>query len=302
MDEWLDEFLDYLRAETGAAAATCAAYSRDLSRFLADLPLRLRRQPQRLRPRDLERHLGRLRETHQASSVERARAAIRGFFVFLHANEYLPEDPARRLLGTRLESSLPPFLGRRAMRQLLASLPETGPLALRNRAIVTLLYACGLRVGELVGMDVDALRLDLRIVRVLGKGSKERVLPIAESAIESIAEYLDASRPDLAKRAARRSARLFLSKNGRPLDRHRIYRLLGQLARKAGLAARIGPHTLRHSFATHLVEGGADLRSVQDLLGHASLATTQRYTHVDRQRLRQLHARFHPRGETPSEP
>jgi integrase/recombinase XerD len=298
VEAWLDEFLDYLESEAGAARATCAAYASDLRAFLDGLPAPLEKDPARIRQRDLERHLGRLREVQQASSVERARAAIRGFFVYLHANEYLSEDPARGLLGAKLEATLPPVLGRRAMARLLATLEGEGLLPTRNRALVQLLYACGLRVSELVHMEVDALRLDLLVVRVLGKGGKERLVPIAASAAETVSEYLDEARPVLAERAARRSPKLFLSKSGRPLDRHRIYRLLGELARRAGIGARLAPHTLRHSFATHLVEGGADLRSVQDLLGHASLATTQRYTHVDRQRLRSLHRRFHPRGES----
>ncbi len=290
-------FLDFLLAEACLSERTAKAYETDLRQLIHSLEERACTKPEQVTEALLESHLGALRKTHKPASVDRARAAIRGFFRYLHANDALAEDPSARLLGVRLESTLPPCLGTRSLRLLLDAIQEDGPLQLRNRAIVTLLYAAGLRVSEACDMKLDQLRPDLSLVRVLGKGGKERLVPLAQPALDCLGRYLDEERPALAARAKLRTDRLFLSKSGRPLDRVRVYRILDALAKKAGLDLRISPHSLRHSFATHLVEGGADLRSVQELLGHASLATTQRYTHVDQKRLRRLHDQFHPRSD-----
>ncbi|MFQ5507634.1 MAG: tyrosine-type recombinase/integrase, partial [Planctomycetota bacterium] len=278
MDGELAGFLDFLLAEACVSPLTAEAYERDLRRFAAGLPAAKRHDAGRIRDRDLERHLRELGRTHATASMDRARASLRGFFRYLYSTERIRKDPSTRLLGPKLEQTLPPVLGRQELRLLLETWPATGLLALRNRAILHVLYACGLRVSELVGLEVDALRLDLDLVRVLGKGRRERLVPLAPAARDSVGLYLDQERPRLAERAPVSCPMLFLSRNGRRLDRHRIYRLLQERARALGLATRPSPHSLRHSFATHLVEGGADLRSVQELLGHASLATTQRYT------------------------
>lgn len=293
MDEAIQGFLDFLLAEAGVSRRTVEAYAGDLGRLAAALG---NRSPAQVRPTDLEAHLARLRAAYEPATVARARAATRGFFRYLAAMDEIPADPAARLLGARLEETLPVHLTRRDLTRLLDACPAEGPLGVRNLALLHLLWACGLRVSEAVGVDVDSVRLDLKVVRVLGKGRKERIVPLAERAAGSIADYLDRSRPRLAARRGAASPALFLSKNGRRLDRVRVFRLLRELAAAAGLESRPSPHTLRHSFATHLVEGGADLRAVQELLGHASLATTERYTHVDARRLRRLHGRFHPRS------
>jgi integrase/recombinase XerD len=293
VEEAIQAFLDYLLAEAGVSPRTAEAYAGDLLRLSRDVG---NRRVDRIRPAEIETHLARLRETYAPASVARARASIRGFFRFLHAMEEIPHDPASRVLGARLEQTLPPHLTRRDMRRLLEACPTEGRLSLRNRALLHLLYASGLRVSETIGVEVDAVRLDLNLVRVQGKGGKERIVPLAPAAARCLEDYLDRERPVLAERAPRPCPALFLSKGGRPLDRVRVWRLLRDLAALAGLTTRPSPHALRHSFATHLVEGGADLRAVQELLGHASLATTQRYTHVDAERLRELHGRFHPRG------
>lgn len=297
IDSWIEGFLDYLDAEVCASPKTVAAYSADVRRFAAEVgdgPI------ESLKPRDLERHIGRLRDTHAPASVARARAAIRGFFRWLMSIDALQKDPASDLLEARVEQTLPRCLSLRDILKLIEmagdSVGQDRPLVLRNRALLHLLYACGLRVSEAVNVPVDAVRHDLSLVRVLGKGNKERLVPLAPPALSAIGDYLEGERPRLAGRNAAPPPNLFLSRNGRALDRSRIWRLLRELATKAGLATIPSPHTLRHSFATHLVEGGADLRAVQELLGHASLATTQRYTHVDAERLKKLHGRHHPRG------
>ena len=293
VDDAIESFLDFLLAEAGVSARTVEAYAGDLRRLASALA---GRHPDDVTTADLEAHLGHLRRGYAPASVARARASIRGLFRYLASIDTVPTDPAARLLGAQLEETLPRCLGREDIDTLLASSEGDAPLDIRNRALLHLLYACGLRVSEACSFTIDGLRLDLDLVRVVGKGRKERIVPLARRAARSIEHYLDRARPRLAERSSHPSPELFLSKSGRPLDRVRVYRLLGELAARAGLALRPSPHTLRHSFATHLVEGGADLRAVQELLGHASLATTQRYTHVDARRLRRLHARFHPRG------
>jgi integrase/recombinase XerD len=285
----LADFLVYLGAELQLSKHTVAAYRGDLARLIG----RERTIPDIATVRAHLRELGR---THAEASVVRAMAAIRGFFRFLHAEGILAADPADGLLGARVEQRLPKALGRANVERLLAAFPAEGPLDIRNRAILDTLYATGCRVGEIVGLEVGGLLDEHDFVRVRGKGDKERLVPLSPRARAAIDRYLAEVRPALAARGARRTAALFLSRTGRPLDRVRIWQIVRRAADRVGLRVACSPHALRHSFATHLVSGGADLRAVQELLGHASLATTQVYTHVDRDRLRSVHERFHPRG------
>lgn len=290
--DWLEEFLAYLTSELQLSPHTTAAYRRDLRRFLADAVV----LPDRT---SILAHLGELRTTHAPASVLRAMAAIRGFYRFLHAEAVLAEDPTTGLLGVRLEQSLPRVLGRRSIEELLQSgIPERGgPLAVRDRALLYLLYATGARVSELARLTVTSFDPQHDLVRVLGKGSKERLVPLSQPARNAVQLYLQDARPELAARCRGTAPEaLFLSRTGRALERVRIYQIVRAAAERAGITLACSPHSLRHAFATHLVSGGADLRAVQELLGHASLATTQIYTHVDAQRLRQVHTKFHPRG------
>ena len=316
----LADFLVYLGAELQLSANTVAAYRRDLHRLLAGqaaLPDR----------RELIAHLGALRRTHAPASVLRAAAAIRGFYRFAQMEGHLAEDPAEGLLGTRLEQKLPGVLNRAAVERLLAVYTTDAPLDLRNRALLYVLYASGCRASEVVTLTLSSLVREHRLLRVLGKGDKERLVPLSARALEWVERYLAEVRPTHADRSGRSTTRaggtartavapgearthrghratrhaqagdtLFLSHTGRPLDRVRIWQLVKEAARRAGVRVACSPHTLRHSFATHLVTGGADLRAVQELLGHASLTTTQVYTHVDPERLKSVHRRFHPRG------
>ncbi len=286
----LAEFLVYLGAELQLSKNTLAAYRRDLSRLLQDrseLPDR----------GAILRHLGVLRENYAPATVVRGLAAIRGFYRYLHAEGYISEDPAEGLLGQKLEQRLPPVLSERAVDALLGVFDGDDLLAQRNRTILHTIYSSGCRVSEVVGLETHSLVTDHRCLRVVGKGRKERLVPMSPAALELMRHYLAEVRPKLADRRTSRSEdRLFLSRTGRPLDRIRIYQLLREAAEHADLNIPVSPHALRHSFATHLVSGGADLRVVQELLGHASLATTQVYTHVDQKRLRSVHEKFHPRG------
>jgi integrase/recombinase XerD len=287
---WLADFLVYLGAELQVAANTVAAYRADLGRFLAGhatLPGR----------REIVGHLDALARDHAAASVARAAAAIRGFYRFLHAEGMIAEDAAEGILGPRLERRLPRTLSRSAIGRLLEALPAEDPLGIRDKALLHTLYATGCRVGEAVSLRIQSIVAEHRLLRASGKGGKERLVPISDAALEWLQRYREQARPVLRARARRDPGEvLFLSRTGRPLERVRVWQVVKAAARAAGLQVACSPHSLRHSFATHLVAGGADLRSVQEMLGHASLATTQVYTHVDTDRLKHVHSRLHPRG------
>lgn len=285
----LADFLVHLGAELQVSRHTVAAYRRDLERLLRGLD--------RLPAREaIDRHLSELLQTHAPASVARAAAAIRGFYRFLHAEGLVADDVTDGLLGPRLEQRLPKVLSRAFVTRMLA-VPQSGDLGTRDRAILHVLYATGCRVSEVTGLRTTSVVEEHRLLRAFGKGNKERLVPIADSALAHVVHYRDEVRPRLRSRALRDPGDvLFLSRTGRPLDRVRIYQIVRRAAADAGVTVACSPHALRHSFATHLVAGGADLRSVQEMLGHSSLQTTQVYTHVDHDRLRALHGRLHPRG------
>lgn len=289
--QFLADFLVYLGAELQVSPHTVAAYRRDLGRMLESHPADL---PDRSA---LAQHLLGLQRTLAPASVARAAAAIRGFYRFLHAEGVVPEDAAEGLLGPKLEQRLPKALSRDAMRRLLSQPTDDTELGLRDRAILHVLYATGCRVAEVTDLRTTSIVEEHRLLRAFGKGRKERLIPISDEALTLVLRYRDGVRPGLRARATKDPGDvLFLSRTGRPLDRVRIWQVVREAAGAAGIEAACSPHALRHSFATHLVAGGADLRSVQEMLGHASLATTQVYTHVDHERLKTVHGRFHPRG------
>jgi integrase/recombinase XerD len=285
----LADFLVYLGVELQVSPHTVAAYGSDLRALLrgrTTLPDRAA----------IDRHLAGLLADHAPASVARAAAAIRGFCRFLHAEGHAADDVAEGLLGPRLERKLPKALSRGAVARLLAHEPD-GPLAVRDQALLHVLYATGCRASEVLGLRTTSIVAEHRIVRAIGKGNKERLVPIADEALRLVQRYANEVRPMLRARARRDPGDvLFLSRTGRPLDRARLWQIVRAACAQAGITAACSPHALRHSFATHLVAGGADLRSVQEMLGHASLATTQVYTHVDHERLRAVHERLHPRG------
>ncbi|MBL8735214.1 MAG: tyrosine recombinase [Planctomycetes bacterium] len=289
----LADFLVYLGVELQVSPHTVAAYRNDLQRLLrgrTSLPDRTA----------IDRHLASLLADHAPASIARAAAAIRGFYRFLQAEGLAADDVAEGLLGPKLEQKLPKALSRRSIERLLDHTPDD-PLGVRDLAILHVLYATGCRVSELTGLHVGSVVAEHRVLRAFGKGGKERLVPIADQALAAVQRYLAEVRPELRGRARTDPGPvLFLSRTGRPLDRVRVYQIVQSACQRAGLAVACSPHALRHSFATHLVAGGADLRSVQEMLGHASLQTTQIYTHVDHERLRSVHRRFHPRGQNPS--
>lgn len=251
--------------------------------------------PVDVRHRDVRRYGAGLSSAGAApATVARKLAAIRGLYGFLVRTERAGSNPAELVSSPKRGEKLPSVLTTEQMRSLLERIPARTPLELRDRAMLELAYSCGLRCEEIVNLDLGALDFETEQLRVLGKGSKERLLPVGEPAQLALRRYLDKGRHALA--TDRREQALFLSKSGRRLSNSDVTRRLGLWTREAALAAGVSPHSLRHSFATHLLEGGADLRTIQELLGHASISTTQVYTRVDAARLRDTYAASHPRA------
>ena len=293
-DVAVDRFLNYLAAEKGLAANSLAAYGRDLAAFLDHLERRQIGQPADVQARDMVSFLeGLQRRGLAARSRARMFAAVRGFFAFLVREEILDADPTRDIHLPRLGQRLPRSLGPDEVTQLLSN-GDTAPLVQRDGAMIELVYATGLRVSEVVSLKVSQVNLEAGYLTVVGKGSKERAVPIGSFARQRLLGYLQEARPKIL--AGRLSPYLFVNRVGRRLSRQGFWKRLRLAVRRAGIAGKVSPHTLRHAFATHLVERGADLRAVQMMLGHADIATTQIYTHVARDRLRQVHRKFHPRG------
>jgi len=293
-DASVDRYLTYLAAERGLAANTLAAYSRDLAAFLDHAERRQIGSPAQVQARDVVAFLEHLQQRGlSARSRARMFAALRGWLAFLVREEVLVADPTRDIHLPRLGQRLPRTLGPDEMRQLLG-LDTPNPVAQRDGAMIELVYATGLRVSELVSLKVSQVNLEAGFLTVMGKGSKERAVPIGTFARQRLLDYLREARPKLL--AGRLSPHLFVSRRGKRLTRNAFWQRLRLAARRAGIGGQVSPHTLRHAFATHLVERGADLRAVQMMLGHADISTTQIYTHVARDHLRALHRKFHPRG------
>jgi integrase/recombinase XerD len=293
MNHEIHEFLAHLAVERNLSPRTIDAYGRDLRQFAAWL------DEQHLELRAVERasiraYLGSRRDAGlSARSAARALSTLRAFFRFQIRTEVLSADPTANLQSPSLWHTVPHALGGDEIEALLAAPDTSTPLGLRDRAMLETLYATGLRVSELVALTVDRVRLDPGYVRVVGKGRKERVVPLGDSAASWIDRYQQGSRPGLNRR---HRAELFLNHRGGRLTRQGFWKILRGHALGAGVHSSVSPHVVRHSFATHLVENGADLRAVQMMLGHASLTTTEIYTHVARERLRRLYDEKHPRA------
>lgn len=296
-------FLTFIRVECGLAPNTLEAYGRDLRDLLIDLNARAVTTPDAVQPRQLAEHLASMKTVRgQASStITRRLATIRTFFRWLHGEGAIAENPADWLDRPTRWKRLPDVLSPNQMRRLLDApspeldRPNQTSLWRRDKAMLELMYASGLRASEVGAIGVEDFHPKLGVVRVLGKGDKERLVPMGRPAIDAIEMYLTECRPRLVRPDARDKGRLILSKTGRPLERVAVWQIVKRHASRAGLRD-VHPHTLRHSFATHLLMGGADLRLVQELLGHSDIATTQIYTHVDRSRLKDVHRKYHPRG------
>ncbi len=293
----VDEYLSTLAVERGYSEKTVAAYAADLSDFLNFLETQGVSSPEEIKAPHLLLYLSQLRKRELVEeTIARRLSSLRGFFKFLVLEHGLQENPLVLIEGPRPKRKLPLVLSVEEVRRLLEAPEADSPIGLRDRAMLELVYSCGLRVSELIGLCLFDLNLEVGFVRVKGKGGKERLVPIGDPAKEALKRYLLHGRPKLL-RPGTDVPQVFLNRRGKPLTRQRFWQMLKEYALKSGLdPSRVTPHVLRHSFATHLLEGGADLRTVQALLGHTSLSTTQIYTHVQAETLRRIHARYHPRG------
>ena len=291
-DGALDDYIQHLRVERGLSTHTVDAYAHDLARFIAWL--------------DNEGALGQVDEGRVASHLvtlsrsglsartqARALSSIRGFFRFLVQEGRQPLDPTELLEGPRLLRKLPALLNRDEVVRLLDAPSGTKPNRIRDRAMLHTMYAAGLRVSELTELDLGDLNLEEGFISALGKGNKRRIIPIGAQARTAVGEYLATVRPKWARPACRAC---FVTARGKAMTRQGFWKLVKRYAAAAGITKPISPHKLRHSFATHLLDGGADLRSVQTMLGHADISTTQIYTHVTGDHLHKMHERYHPRG------
>ncbi|MFI5210293.1 MAG: site-specific tyrosine recombinase XerD [Gemmatimonadales bacterium] len=291
----LEQFRDHLALEAGNSANTVESYLRDLRRmaqFASGLGVT---SPEVITPRQLHDFVFMLKDLGMSpATIRRQVSAVRTYFRFLAAEGLALSDPSERLESPRRGRTLPDVLTVKEVEALILAPGLDDRLGWRDRALLELAYGAGLRVSELCGLTMPDLWLPDALVRVLGKGSKERLVPIGRSVIAAIAVYLNQTRPGLDQ--GRSQNRLFLNARGTPLSRVGAWGIVKRCAARAGITKRVTPHTLRHSFATHLLEGGADLRAVQEMLGHADLSTTQIYTHVDREYLRSVHKQYHPRG------
>ncbi len=295
MNQFLDIFLNYVAVEKGLSRNTLEAYGRDLARYLDFLETEGVDHPDGVTPATVLRFLARLKE-EGLSPRSRARAlvSLRMFHKFLLGEKLSAANPTTRVEAPRSLSPLPHTLSPSEVEKLLAVPGDATPLALRDRAMLELLYATGLRVSELCTLKMGELQLEVGYLRTLGKGSKQRIVPLGEAAAEAVRDYLRHGRAPLEKESG--SPCLFLNRGGKGLTRQGVWKIIRRRTLQAGISKRITPHTLRHSFATHLLENGADLRAVQTMLGHADISTTQIYTHVTRERLRKIHEQHHPRG------
>jgi len=291
----VEPFRDYLVFERGLSARTVEAYLGDLAKLFAHLSESEGiDRPEDVRAEHLRGWMYALRDAGLApTSMRRARSAARTYFAFLLAEGILTADPTEHVGAPRVDRKLPDFLTVEETHRLLEAPDPDHALYWRDRAVLEVLYACGVRVSELTGLALAQLDLEEGLAIVFGKGAKERMVPVGKPAVRALRRYLAEVRPALDRGKGR--GRVFLGVRGGPLGRETVWRIVSDAGRRVGLGRDVSPHTLRHTFATHLVEGGADLVAVQELLGHVDISTTEIYTHVDREYLREVHRRFHPR-------
>jgi integrase/recombinase XerD len=300
ISELMLDFLGYLELERGLSRNTLEAYRSDLQQ-LGQFIERCDLDPLTITPSELAAFVSELadgrdgRSPVAAATLQRKVASLRSFYRHLRRERLIDHDPAAELRGPRSRARLPQVLSRDEVVRLLAQPRGSSPGALRDRALLETMYACGLRASEVIGLELSELDLDGGVLRARGKGSKERIVPIGSKAIASLQAYLERGRPRLI--GLRDEPHVFVNLRGRPLSRQGLYKIVQRHAATAGLAHRMSPHTLRHSFATHLLAGGCDLRSLQEMLGHADIATTQVYTHLSTERLRDVYFEAHPRAQ-----
>ena len=296
MKTLIDEFLNYLSVERGLSKNTISAYTTDLRHFAGHLEADGISDPDHVKRQDIMDYMLKLKDNKISSnSISRALVAIKMFYKFLVRERLARDDVAGVLESPKLVRPLPNVMGMQEVDKLLSAPDCTGWIGIRDKAALELMYATGMRVSELVDLTMDGLNLDVGFIKCRGKGDKERIVPIGRSATAAIERYIEKVRPKLQKKEAQ-DQHLFLSRLGRKISRISFWKMIKANAKIARIKKDVTPHTLRHSFATHLLERGADLRVVQEMLGHADISTTQVYTHINKERLKLIHKQFHPRA------
>ncbi len=296
MELFLKEYLTYLKLEKNLSENTLLSYRNDLSIFISFLSNYNISDPSEISSDKITAFFKTLKNIGLTStSAARYFSSLKGFFSYLVKNNYITKNPIEKISAPKLSKKLPSVLNINEI-ELILSKPEVNDtLGLRDKAILEIFYACGTRVSELINLKLSDLFLQEEVIRVFGKGSKERLIPIGSSAIKWIEEYIKKSRSLLLK-ISKSGNYVFLNSRGSKLSRMGIWKIIDRYVKEAEIKKEVHPHTFRHSFATHLLEGGADLRAVQEMLGHADISTTQIYTHIDRDYIKQVHKQFHPRG------
>ncbi|MGI6412444.1 MAG: site-specific tyrosine recombinase XerD [Syntrophomonadaceae bacterium] len=297
MEKTVQAFVNYLKYEKGLSDNTQAAYRRDLEKFSTFLQQETNiREPGAVAKHDIMNFLTwQLEQGVAHATMARCLSSIKTFYKFLILEDYLQVNPAIDLETPKIKRRLPQVLSHEDVDRLMQQPNVILPLGLRDRAMLELMYGTGLRVSELLSLKIDNLNKTVGFLRCVGKGNKERIIPVNQTSIDWIERYLTRARGLLLKKN-REDRTLFLNSNGKPMTRQGFFKILAHYAKKAQLSQDVTPHTLRHSFATHLLENGADLRAVQEMLGHADIATTQIYTHLTKSRLREVYQRYHPRA------
>lgn len=295
--EALEEYIIYLKIERGLSANTVTSYKRDIEKYLTFLMEKKITQLDEVSRFEILDFLQILRQSGAAdNSIIRMVSSLRKFHQYLKRESIVSDDPMQLIDTPKKASTLPKAISPQAVEQLLEAPDTTTPLGVRDRTILELMYATGLRISELVNLKLSDMHLTMGFIQTMGKGEKERIIPLGEVASQWLDHYLDGARVYLQDQSAETSEYVFLNSRGKGLSRQGIWKKVKQLALEAGIDQNVTPHTLRHSFATHLLENGADLRMVQELLGHADISTTQIYTHITKTRLKQVYSDYHPRA------
>jgi integrase/recombinase XerD len=295
VNDLIDDYLNFLSVEKGASRLTIEAYSHDLNRFVNLVRGRGIQKVVDVTPDEIISYLEQVKKDGlNARSVNRGLAAVRGFFKFLLREKKIDKNPVANIGLAKVWARLPDTLSKEEMNLLLAQPGVKNPAAIRDTAMMELMYATGIRVSEIITLTMNSVNWQVGYLVVMGKGGKERIVPIGRSAYNCLFEYVNQERAKFMK--GQRTNVLFLNRSGAGLTRQGFWKIVRRYVLRAGINKKVHPHTFRHSFASHLLEGGADLRSVQIMLGHADIATTQIYTHITRERLKSIHKRYHPRG------
>ncbi len=295
MEVYLEAFIDYLKVEKGLAVNSVSAYSKDLKKYTKYLKKEGLSDPKDVTRKSITDFLFFLRKKISPVSIARILSAIKSFHKFLVREKISGQDPSDLIEAPKLEKKIPNFLTLDEVTEILKAPNLKKTQGVRARAILELMYATGLRVSELVTLKVSDLNLDIGFIKCKGKGSKERIVPLGGVASRFLQKYLQEARDKLLRKKI--TPYIFLVQGGRAISRQSVWKMVKNMAKKCRIRKKVSPHTLRHSFATHLLEGGAGLRSVQEMLGHSSITTTQVYTHVNQRRLKKIHSQFHPRAK-----